>query len=112
MHSMSAAAHANLHILQNELTYLEQGGFGIVSNDAVTTIGKTLEPHVWLKFADGLTGEIDLADHLWGPVFAQLRADTELDTVVWPNGADFAPEFLYERLQRVRAAGAVVETEG
>lgn len=76
---------------------------------------------VWLKFADGLTGEIDLADDLWGPVieplkdvsvFAQLRADTELDTVVWPNGADFAPEFLYQRLQQVAAAGVVVKTDG
>jgi len=31
--------------------------------------------------------------------FAKLRADLEADTVVWPNGADFAPEFLYDRLK-------------
>jgi hypothetical protein len=28
-------------------------------------------------------------------VFGQLRVDPELDTIVWPNGADFAPEFIY-----------------
>jgi hypothetical protein len=63
---------------------------------------------VWLRFDDGLSGEIDLEDELWGPVFeplkdvaefGRLRADPELETVVWPNGADFAPEFLYERLK-------------
>ena len=46
---------------------------------------------VWLRFDDDLTGEIDLKDVLWGPVFeplkdvaefAQLRADPELETVV------------------------------
>jgi hypothetical protein len=70
---------------------------------------------VWLRFADGLTGEIDLEGELWGEVFeplkdvaefAKLRADAELDTVVWPNGADLAPEFLYEQGQKARARTA------
>jgi hypothetical protein len=70
---------------------------------------------VWLRFADGLTGEIDLEAELWGEVFeplkdvaefAKLRADPELDTIVWPNGADLAPEFLYERVQKARARSA------
>lgn len=48
---------------------------------------------------------IDLQDELWGEVFEPLkdldvfrcfRVDTELDTIVWPTGADLAPEFLYE----------------
>jgi hypothetical protein len=70
---------------------------------------------VWLRFADGLTGEIDLEGELWGEVFeplkdvaefAKLRADAELDTVVWPNGADLVPEFLYEQVQKARARTA------
>lgn len=71
--------------------------------------------HIWLRFSDGSSGEIDLADQLWGPVFealkdeaesSKLRADAELETVVWPNGADLAPEFLYERLKATRHEAA------
>lgn len=73
---------------------------------------------VWLRFDDDLTGEIDLKDVLWGPVFeplkdvaefAKLRADPEADTVVWPNGADLAPEFLYGRLKAALAARDAAE---
>jgi hypothetical protein len=59
---------------------------------------------VRLRFADGAEGEIDLAPFLYGPVFQPLKdpdyfAGFEIDdTLVWPNGADFAPEFLREQL--------------
>ena len=58
-----------------------------------------------LTFSDGKVGDIDLASELWGEVFEPLKdlalfrlfkVDQELGTVVWPNGADFAPEFLYQ----------------
>jgi hypothetical protein len=64
-----------------------------------------------LRFADGTEGDADFADDLEGEVFEPLRdpalfrrarLDPQLHTVVWPNGADFAPEFLYEKLH-VRA---------
>lgn len=70
---------------------------------------------VWLRFADGLSGEIDLADELWGSVFeplkdvalfAQLRVDSDLDTVVWPNGADFSPQWLHEQVKAKAEAAA------
>jgi hypothetical protein len=56
-----------------------------------------------LLFSDGVEGEADLSAVLEGPVFAPLRdpaafaavrLDREFRTITWPNGADFAPEFL------------------
>ncbi len=62
---------------------------------------------VWLRFNDGAAGDVDLKDELFGEVFEplqeiaefrQFRLDPELNTIAWSNGADFAPEFLHERL--------------
>ena len=58
-------------------------------------------------------GVIDLAGDLWGEVseplknidvFQQFSVDTELDTIVWPTGADLAPEFIREQAGRIPAA--------
>lgn len=63
---------------------------------------------IWIRFADGVSGDVDLQNELWGEVFEPLkqlsefqkfRVDEELQTLVWPNGADFAPEFLYSKLR-------------
>ena len=63
---------------------------------------------VYLSFSDGSDGEVDLEPELEGEIFQPLKdisyfkdfsLNQELHTVVWPNGADFAPEFLYEKLQ-------------
>ena len=60
-----------------------------------------------LRFDDDTAGEMDLKSELWGEVFEPLRdltrfrefrLDREMNTVVWPNGADLAPEFLYENV--------------
>jgi hypothetical protein len=59
-----------------------------------------------LTFEDGLVGDINFAERNWRRVFepladqsffAQVRVDPEIGTIVWPNGADMAPETLYER---------------
>ncbi|MBN1307508.1 MAG: DUF2442 domain-containing protein [Chitinispirillaceae bacterium] len=63
---------------------------------------------LWLRFNDGAEGEVDLRTELDGEVFEPLKnvnnfrnfkLDSDLQTVVWENGADMAPEFLYEHLK-------------
>jgi hypothetical protein len=63
---------------------------------------------VWLRFSDGVEGEVDLKDELFGEVFEPLKdknffkkfiLQPEWLTIAWPNGADFAPEFLHSVVQ-------------
>jgi Protein of unknown function (DUF2442) len=71
---------------------------------------------VQVRFDDGLTADVDLSYLLdYGGVFEplrdveyfrQLRADADAGTIVWPNGADIAPETLYAHTQRRAAAKA------
>ncbi|HEX4129823.1 MAG TPA: DUF2442 domain-containing protein [Pirellulales bacterium] len=58
-----------------------------------------------LRFNDGTLKTVDVKRFLDSPIFlplrdpeffAQARLDEVCGTVVWPNGADFAPEALYE----------------
>jgi hypothetical protein len=62
---------------------------------------------VWLRFRDGTAGEIDLAPALRGPImrpledpqfFREFTIHPDFHTLVWPNGADFAPEFLHDNV--------------
>lgn len=63
---------------------------------------------VWVRFDDGVQGEIDLKPELYGPVFEPLLDPSqfrkffihpEFHTLVWESGADIAPEFLHEKAQ-------------
>jgi len=63
---------------------------------------------VWLRFRDGTAGEVDLRSSLNGPVFEALKdvevfrqfsVDPAGHTLVWPNGADMAPEYLHSRVR-------------
>ena len=58
-----------------------------------------------LTFEDGSVRLTDLQPHLDGEVFEPLRevayfrraaVSSDLDTIVWDNGADMSPDFLYE----------------
>jgi hypothetical protein len=58
-----------------------------------------------LEFTNGVTKDVDLGPELFGEVFEPLRkpelfrrviVNPETGTIEWPNGADFAPEYLYE----------------
>ena len=59
-----------------------------------------------VDFDDGTTGEIEMADRLFGPVFEPLHDIAVFDrvfvdefgAVAWPCGADLAPDGIYQRL--------------
>ena len=73
--------------------------------NAVTNV-KVVKPYVIeITFADGVRRRVDVEPLLYGEMFEPLRSealfrqvavDDELGTIVWPNGADLSPEFLYE----------------
>ena len=59
---------------------------------------------VEVSFNNGRKGVADLIDAIKGPVFELLKntsefssftVDKELETIVWSNGADLAPEYIY-----------------
>jgi hypothetical protein len=61
---------------------------------------------IWLQFNDGTEGEVDLEKELYGKVFDPLKNVENFKnfeivghTLAWPNGADFAPEFLKTNLE-------------
>ena len=72
----------------------------------VVVDAKVIPPYTLeVTFDDGMRRRVDIEPVLNGPVFeplhdpsyfAQVVVDAELGTVTWPNGADLAPEFLYE----------------
>lgn len=62
------------------------------------------EHRIHLTFNDGLEGTLDFSPWLHGQIFEPLknpdyfrRFFLDGGTVAWPNGADVAPETLYER---------------
>ena len=69
---------------------------------------------IWVQFADGVAGEVDLRSELHGEVFRPLRdknlfravsVNPDWHTVTWPNGADLAPEFLHDAVSGSRGPG-------
>lgn len=74
----------------------------IIHVTAVQVIGPS---SLAVTFDDGAHRRVNLRRELYGPIFKPLRdpayfarayLDPDSRTVTWPNGADFAPDFLYE----------------
>ncbi len=63
-----------------------------------------------LTFDNDKSKLIDLRNHLDGEIFQPLtdinyfkkfRIDNDLETIVWENGADISPDFLFEIGQNI-----------
>lgn len=71
----------------------------------VQHVKPTKDYELRIEFTNRVVKDVDLKTELYGPIFEPLRdpeffrrvrLNEETGTVEWPNGADFAPEFLYE----------------
>jgi hypothetical protein len=69
------------------------------------------EYKIHLAFSDGRQATVDFEQWLEGPVFEPLKDEAyfqrfflEGGTVVWPNGADIAPETLHDSAAKGAAA--------
>ena len=66
-----------------------------------------------IEFSDGIRGVLGYEARLFGPMMEPLRDPArfaevgidELGVICWPNGADLAPDAIYDRL-KAGAAGA------
>ncbi len=74
-----------------------------------------------IRFEDGSLRRVDLTDHLNGEIFEPLRDVkrfmtarllADIDTVVWDNGADMSPDFLYEIGELIDDKPSVKVAEG
>ena len=80
----------------------------------VSTVRPLDDHQLDVRFSDGTSGVVSIADRLFGPVFEPLR-DVELfrqvtvdefGAVCWPNGADLAPDALYQRIKSAIAVAS------
>ena len=78
----------------------------------VVSVAALPERRLKVTFVDGTEGEVDLGRFLAGPavkgtVFEALRevdfftrVDVQMGAVQWPNGADLAPDAMYDAIRQ------------
>ena len=68
---------------------------------------------VWIRFLDGIEGEVDLSDlvgkgvfALWNDPaqFARVSIDPQSHTLTWPGGIDICPDTLYQDIMTAKVS--------
>ncbi len=68
---------------------------------------------VWIRFEDGVEGEVDLSELVGHGVFkcwedanefAKVHIDPESGTIAWPGGIDLAPDALYRDIAGIKTS--------
>ena len=81
--------------------------------DRIVAVEARPNYHVWIRFEDGLEGELSLAHLVGRGVFAawndeaefrKVFIDEESGTIAWPGGLDVAPDALHQRLAESQSA--------
>jgi hypothetical protein len=71
----------------------------------ITDVSYVEDYKLKLRFEDDKCKIVDLQPHLDGKIFEPLKdvsyfkqvtLNTDIDTIAWPNNADYSPDFLYE----------------
>lgn len=81
---------------------------------AVSSVRPLDDYQLEVCFDDGTNGVVSIADRLFGPVFEPLRdvavfrqvTVDEFGAICWPNGADLAPDALYQRIKSAIAVAS------
>jgi hypothetical protein len=77
-----------------------------MKNLEIVSINYLYDFKIFVEFNDGKSGEVNLENELWGSIFLPLKEIANFkkfslspvsNTIEWANGADIAPEFLYEK---------------
>ena len=72
--------------------------------------------HIWVRFEDGLEGEVSVKHLVGRGVFAswldeaefgKVYVDPESGTVAWPGDIDLAPDALHERIAKAASAASL-----
>lgn len=90
--------HVKENLLTESIPFHRKGGFlHVVSVEYLDNY------RLRLTFNNGIEGIVDLEQELYGEIFEPLKDKILFQkvfvtsrTIEWPNGADFAPEFLLE----------------
>lgn len=87
----------------------------------IIEVKPTREYRLWLRFEDGVQGEVDLRPILsfkgvFAPLmdprfFEQVRVNPELGTICWPNDADVDPVVLYALVTNEPIPNYLAETD-